>query len=168
MPGSYLGDYIKKIAEDFYHIKSFAYVPNTKTLLPIIDSILKSDLSVDEKLDQYALAVEEAIINTHFEDIKNFALNAILDDIKHDLEEFGVNYNEWFHESELYRSPLFEESIQLLKDGGYTYEKDGALWFKATELGDDKDRILIRAMAYLHILLLMLLIIYAHTKILIR
>ena len=140
--GAYMGDYIKTIAKDFYDIKGLAYVPPTQELLPKIETLLASGLETDRLLDQYAILIEEAISKVHFDDIRTFALNAILEDIKQDLQSFGVNYEEWFCESELYQSSLFEESIQLLKDGGYTYEKDDALWFKATELGDDKDRIL--------------------------
>jgi len=143
--GAYMGDYIKDIAEDFHTIKGMAYAPATSELLPKIETILNSGEEKDRVLDDYANLVEETISALHFEDIKRFALNAILDDIKKDLAEFGVTYDEWFHETELYNNHLFEQSIQLLKDGSYTYEKDGAVWFKATELGDDKDRILIRS-----------------------
>lgn len=143
--GAYMGDYIQTIAKDFYDIKGLAYVAPSDELLPKIQAVLASGEDNDRILDNYAALVEEAISELLFEDIKQFALNAILEDIKQDLAEFGVDYEEWFHESELYNSNLFEESIQLLKDGGYTYEKDGAVWFKATELGDDKDRILIRS-----------------------
>jgi arginyl-tRNA synthetase len=143
--GAYMGDYIKDIANDFYTIKGLAYVTPLDALLPKIEAVIQSGEEKDRILDNYATLIEEAISKVHFDDIKQSALNAILEDIKNDLEEFGVSYDEWFYETELYRSNLFEESLQLLKDGGYTYEKDDALWFKATDLGDDKDRILIRS-----------------------
>ena len=61
------------------------------------------------------------------------------------MAEFDVNYDEWFRESELMHSSMLQEGVNLLKEHGYTYEKEGAIWFKATELGDEKDRVLIRA-----------------------
>lgn len=143
--GAYMGDYINDIAQDFYNLKGLAYTIPTQDLLPQVEAILHSGEDKDRVLDNYAALVEEAISEVRFNDVKQFALNAILDDIKNDLAEFGVNYDEWFYESELYNEDLFDQSIQLLTDGGYTYEKDGALWFRATDLGDDKDRILIRS-----------------------
>ncbi len=73
------------------------------------------------------------------------ALNTVLDDIKEDLAEFGVNYANWFSEQSLFEDGSIEKGIQALKDAGHTYEKEGALWFKAIEFGDEKDRVLVRA-----------------------
>ncbi len=61
------------------------------------------------------------------------------------LEAFGLHYDTWFFESSLYQSGAVEETIAKLKERGYAYEKDGALWLRSTELGDDKDRVLIRS-----------------------
>ncbi len=73
------------------------------------------------------------------------ALNTVLDDIKEDLAEFGVHFNNWFSEHSLLENGSIEKGIQALKKGGHTFEKEGALWFKATDFGDEKDRVLIRA-----------------------
>ncbi|MCD7894566.1 MAG: arginine--tRNA ligase [Erysipelotrichaceae bacterium] len=67
-----------------------------------------------------------------------------LQKIKDILKEFGVVHDVWFSETSLYENNKIEPTIQTLKDEGYTYEKDGALWFKSTEFGDDKDRVLIK------------------------
>ena len=74
-----------------------------------------------------------------------YALNAVLDDIKDDLSEFGVDYDVWFSEQSLLDSGAIYKGIQALKDAGHTYEQEGALWFKATAFGDEKDRVLVRA-----------------------
>lgn len=73
------------------------------------------------------------------------ALTTVLDDIKDDLTEFGVHYNNWFSEDSLFQDGSIEKGIQALKDAGHTYEQEGALWFKATDFGDEKDRVLVRA-----------------------
>jgi arginyl-tRNA synthetase len=73
------------------------------------------------------------------------ALNAVLTDIKDDLAEFGVEYEDWFSEQSLLDSGALQKGIQALKDAGHTYEKEGALWFNATAFGDEKDRVLVRA-----------------------
>jgi len=72
------------------------------------------------------------------------ALNDILDDIKEDLAEFGVVFDRWFSERDLEESGSVTRAIERLTENGYLYEKDGAMWFKATELGDEKDRVVVR------------------------
>ncbi len=61
------------------------------------------------------------------------------------LEAFGLHYDTWFFESSLYESDAVEQTIAKLKERGYAYEKDGALWLRSTALGDDKDRVLVRS-----------------------
>jgi len=68
-----------------------------------------------------------------------------LQKIKDILKEFRVQHDVWFSETSLYENNKIEPTIQKLKDQGYTYEAEGALWFKSTEFGDDKDRVLIKS-----------------------
>ncbi|WKY47573.1 arginine--tRNA ligase [Eubacteriaceae bacterium ES3] len=74
-----------------------------------------------------------------------YALNKNLDKMKSDLGVYGINYDVWFSEQSLYDSGAIDETIKALKEGGYAYEENGALWFKATEFGSEKDDVLIRA-----------------------
>jgi len=76
---------------------------------------------------------------------KEFALKKILEDIKTDLANFRVHFDNWFSERELYQKGIVEKVMSILKDKGLIYEKDGALWFKATEFGDEKDRVIRRS-----------------------
>lgn len=71
------------------------------------------------------------------------ALNSILDDIKEDLGEFGVRYEEWFSEKSVQDD--IAPALQILQDKGYLYEKDSNIWFKSTDFGDEKDRVVQRA-----------------------
>ena len=64
--------------------------------------------------------------------------------MKEHLERYRIHFDEWFLESTLHDSGYVEETVQLLTDAGYTYEKDGAVWLKNTELGADKDEVLRR------------------------
>ncbi len=73
------------------------------------------------------------------------ALDCVLADIQQDLAEFGVEYDRWFSEQLLFDDGSIDKGIQALKDAGHTYEHEGALWFKATDFGDEKDRVLVRA-----------------------
>jgi arginyl-tRNA synthetase len=72
------------------------------------------------------------------------ALNSILSDIKDDLGDFGVVYENWFSELELEESGAVEDAIECLRDNGHLYVQDGATWFRASALGDEKDRVVIR------------------------
>ncbi len=71
-------------------------------------------------------------------------LASILEDISEDLAEFGVVMDQWFSERSLTESGLVATIIEHLRDNGLAYEKDGALWFRATDFGDEKDRVLVR------------------------
>jgi arginyl-tRNA synthetase len=73
------------------------------------------------------------------------AADVILAGIKHDLDDFGVTFDTWFSETELYRQGLVDQSFALLQEQGHLQEADGALWFKATAFGDEKDRVVRRS-----------------------
>jgi len=74
----------------------------------------------------------------------DLGLNVILDDIRRDLKEFGVVYDEWYSERALVETGAADRAIERLKKSGHAYEKDGALWFRSTDYGDEKDRVLVR------------------------
>lgn len=72
------------------------------------------------------------------------AKSTIMDDILNDMHNFRVTFDVFFSESSLFKSNEVEQTISLLNQKKYTYEKDGALWFKSTQFGDDKDRVLVK------------------------
>jgi arginyl-tRNA synthetase len=72
------------------------------------------------------------------------ALDNILNDIKDDLADFGVHFDHWFSERELEESGAVQHAIDRLRENGHLYELDGATWFRASALGDEKDRVVIR------------------------
>ncbi len=74
----------------------------------------------------------------------NTALDNILDDIKDDLADFGVPFDKWFSERELEESGAVQHAIDRLQENGYLYIKEGATWFRASDLGDEKDRVVVR------------------------
>ncbi len=71
-------------------------------------------------------------------------LNTILDDIRDDLALFGVDYEEWYSERTLTESGAVNKAIERLREAGHVYEKEGALWFRSTAFGDEKDRVVVR------------------------
>ena len=74
-----------------------------------------------------------------------FALPKNIEGLERDLGKYRIKYDTWFKESTLHNNGETKRIIELLKESGYTYEEEGALWFKATEFGCDKDFVLVRA-----------------------
>jgi arginyl-tRNA synthetase len=141
--GLYQGDYIKDIAAQMH-----ASFDEKWRISAAQTEELGSELSIiddkDKRIDSAISLVSAMISDSEFKVVAAYATDAILSDIKNDLAGFGVNYNEWFKESSLIDAGLLEKGLQKLRDGGYVYEKNGALWFKASDLGDEKDRVLVR------------------------
>ena len=87
----------------------------------------------------------KALLGDNYDIAFNKGLNAILGDIRSDLAEFGIEYQEWFSERSLTQNPdQVDRAIRKLQDNGFIEERDGALWFMSTRFGDDKDRVVKR------------------------
>jgi arginyl-tRNA synthetase len=79
-----------------------------------------------------------------FQQVLDFGLQRILADIQDDLDEFGIPIDRWYSERDLHHNGAIDRAIKLLQDNGHVYEKDGALWFRATDFDDEKDRVVVR------------------------
>ena len=91
--------------------------------------------------DSYLNSSEEEFLPL----FSDYAANRILDGIRQDLEDFGVLYDRWFSEKSLYENGAVARVIKTLRAAGLIYEKDGALGFRSTAQGDEKDRVVVRA-----------------------
>ncbi len=91
----------------------------------------------------------EKFLDTPIEECVDFftsqAVEVISASIREDLEEFRVHFDNWFSEKTLHDSGKVEEAIAFLQERGEVYEKDGALWFRSSQYGDEKDRVVRRA-----------------------
>lgn len=142
---AYKGEYVSTIASELHTQFADAYVRPWQEVI--------ADLPKDEPEGGDKEIYIDALINKAisllgekgFAVFHQHALTTVLDDIKEDLKGFGVSFHQWFSERSLFEDGSIEKGIQALKDAGYTYEKEGALWFKATDFGDEKDRVLVRA-----------------------
>ncbi|MEK4876296.1 arginine--tRNA ligase [Bacillus sp. FSL W8-0102] len=76
---------------------------------------------------------------------REYGLKYEMEKLKKDLENFRVSFDVWYSETSLYKNGKIDEALEVLRKSGYTYEKDGALWFRSTAFGDDKDRVLIKS-----------------------
>ncbi|MFJ7977789.1 arginine--tRNA ligase [Peribacillus sp. NPDC096379] len=90
--------------------------------------------------DQY-VTVDESV---RFDFFRDYGLKYEMEKLKTDLENFRVRFDVWYSETSLYKNGKIDEGLAALKERGHIYEEDGATWFRSTELGDDKDRVLIK------------------------
>ncbi|GBE15271.1 MAG TPA: arginine--tRNA ligase [Proteobacteria bacterium] len=91
--------------------------------------------------DKYRVMDKDEAID----EIAGYAAGRILKDIREDLEEFGVRFDVWFSEKELFDGGEVRETLESLENEGYLYRDEGALWFRSTDDDDDKDRVVIKA-----------------------
>lgn len=150
---AYVGDYVRDIAATLTSQHGDAYVHPFAAVAKEVpaDAIYELDAAGEKVLisgDKEAhidglIKNSKTILGAGYELFLNAALSSILADIKDDLNEFGVHYECWFSEKSIDAeiAPVF----QILDDKGYLYEKDGNIWFKSTDFGDEKDRVVRRA-----------------------
>ncbi|MDC4222814.1 MAG: arginine--tRNA ligase [Candidatus Manganitrophus sp.] len=91
--------------------------------------------------DRYLTGSEEE----HLPFFVRTSYQTILGWIRRDLDQFGVHFDRWFPEEDLYRNKEVDASLEFLKSAGVLYEQDGALWVATTRFGDDKDRVVMRS-----------------------
>ena len=86
----------------------------------------------------------KTLLQENYATVHRLGNDAIVADIRDDLREFGVVYDHWFEESSLVDSGAVESAVDRLREAGHLYQRDGAWWFRSTEFGDQKDRVVIR------------------------
>ena len=99
----------------------------------------------EKELLQELVSLCKKTLNAQYTEVKHWIVSTITSQIKQDLASFGVEYNNWFHESSLVADGAVEKMISSLEANKYTYTQDSALWFKSSEFGDEKDRVLKRS-----------------------
>ncbi len=140
----YQGDYVWDIAATLHR-------EHGESLQHAIEEVFR-DIPPDEPAGGDKEAHIDGIIErsrtllgqTQYRRVFDEGLNAILGNIRQDLKEFGVVYDEWFSERSLSDDKSVEAGIERLQKSGHVYEKNGALWFSSTDFGDEKDRVLVR------------------------
>ena len=144
MQQGYQGDYLLPVAKKLKDEKSDSLFKIEESLIQKLNSEDQDDEFTDQLVESLRVILKE-----EFQYIREFALSEILHLIKADLEQCGVHHNAWFSESSLYGNDgstdsKVDVSIEELKSRGFIYEEGGAIWFKSSSLGDDKDRVLKR------------------------
>ena len=149
----YQGDYVSDIAQTLKTQHADTYVYRFTDIAENVPEDAQFEINANgEKVllsgDKEAhidglIANSKALLGNGYELFLNAALSSILADIKDDLNDFGVSYECWFSERSI--DSEIEPVLQILEDKGYLYEKDGNIWFKSTDFGDEKDRVVRRA-----------------------
>lgn len=139
----YKGDYVYDIAATLHREDGDAHRrPAAEVFRDIPPDAPAGDK--EEHIDALIARAKELLGPAAYRRVFDLGLNAILDDIRRDLEEFGVVYDQWFSERSLMESGAVDRAIEKLKASGHVYEKEGALWFRSTDYGDEKDRVVVR------------------------
>ncbi len=134
----YRGDYVRDIARDLHAAHGAQLLREFPTTEPAAGE--NADAALDALMVRAKSALGESWWVVH-----QFALQAMLADQRDDLTQFGVAYERWFSERSLHESGEVARAVDTLQRNGHLYQKDGALWFRSTTFGDEKDRVVRRA-----------------------
>jgi len=139
----YQGDYVWDIAADLHRENSdnFAH-PMDAVMLDIPAD--EPDGGDKEIHVDGLIARAKALLGDHYRTIFDAGLNTILDDIRSDLAGFGVEFDRWYSERALVESGAVERASETLQQAGHIYKEKGALWFRSSHFGDEKDRVVYR------------------------
>jgi arginyl-tRNA synthetase len=140
----YRGDYIAAIGEQLFAAEGERLRHGAADVFKDLPADEPQGGDKDVYIDALIARARLLIGDTAFRRVLDLALAGILGDIRQDLEEFGVTFDCWFSERSLSDSGSVDRAIDALKKAGHAYLKDGAWWFKSTDYGDEKDRVMVR------------------------
>ena len=130
------------------HIKGIAKSINKKQLVSInnlsLTKIGTKDLDEDEEIDVLVSTAKDSMGVDAFEKVTEIVCQHVLQTIKKDLSDFGVEYDHWFSEKNMIKASKINNVVKHLEATNSLVKKDGATWLKTTNYGDDKDRVIIR------------------------
>lgn len=137
---AYQGDYVIAMAQQVKEAHGARYV---RPAAEVTAGAPAAETDAEGHLDAL-IANAKALLGADYDYIHAHALNEQLVDCREDLTEFGVTFDHWFSERSLYEAGLVQAAMATLERRGYLYERDGAKWFRSTEFGDEKDRVVQR------------------------
>lgn len=140
----YKGDYVWDVAANVHRTHGTAFHAPVQRVFAGLPPDEPAGGDKEEHVDALIARARDLLGPRPYRTVFDAGLDAILGDIRRDLEEFGVVYQEWFSERSLMDSGAVQRAIERLRSAGHTYEQDGALWFRSSGLGDTKDRVLVR------------------------
>ena len=139
----YQGDYVQDIAATLRREHGDAYHHAAGEIFSDIPADAPEG-DKEQHIDALITRSRKLLGDNRYRFVFELGLNTILDDIRDDLGLFGITYEEWYSERSLVESGSVNRAVERLRHSGHVYEKDGALWFRSTDYGDEKDRVLVR------------------------
>ena len=139
----YQGDYIRDIAATVHRQHGDRFQVSQQQLMKNV----RADAPAGDKekhIDDLIVNARSLLGEDGYRIIFDQALETLVDVIRKDLHAFGVDFDDWFSERSLSENGHIESAIQRLTENGHTYNKDGAIWFRSTDFGDEKDRVVKR------------------------
>ena len=140
----YKGDYIFEIASSLSSQYGDTFVFPADEIFQDIHADEPDGGDKEKHIDDLITSARHLLGSKNYQIIFKAGLESILDDIRQDLEEFGVHYQNWYSEQTLADRGLIDKAVEQLQLAGHVEERNGALWFLSTKFGDEKDRVIIR------------------------
>jgi arginyl-tRNA synthetase len=140
----YKGDYIYDIGATLHRENGDKYRHPAATVFESVPADEPKGGDKEKHIDALIERAKALLGAAAYRLVFDLGLKVILDDIRQDLEEFGVTYDEWYSERTLVETGAADRVVERLRKSSHAYEKDGALWFRSTDYGDEKDRVLVR------------------------
>jgi len=140
----YRGEYVRDIAFNLHKKAGDSYRHAAAVVFENIPADEPQGGDKEKHIDALIERAKALLGPAHYDAVFKIGLDEILADIKDDLEEFGVSYQQWFSERSLMDDHSVEQALRRLQDAGYLYQQDGATWFASSRLGDEKDRVVVR------------------------
>jgi arginyl-tRNA synthetase len=141
---AYVGDYVVPIARHLFEVEGDALKHPAAALLGSLPPDEPQGGDKDLYIDALIERARSLIGDAAYRRVLELSLSGILADIREDLAEFGVTFDSWFSERSLSDRGAIDRAIETLKQSGHVYLLDGAWWFKSTDFGDEKDRVIVR------------------------
>ncbi|WIM07067.1 MAG: arginine--tRNA ligase [Candidatus Nitricoxidivorans perseverans] len=142
-PNAYQGDYVQDMARQISDAHGGRYVHPAPAVLACVPPADGEDGDPEAHLDGLIAAAKD-LLGEEWAYIHQHALTEQLADCREDLEEYGVHFDCWFSERSLYDTGMVEKAVAELESRGHIYVQDGAKWFRSTDFGDEKDRVVQR------------------------
>ena len=140
----YRGAYVHEIAAGLEREVGGDFAVDVETLMSGVPADAPDGGDKEAHVDALIARARSLLGAQRYEQVFAHARDVEVDDIRSDLEEFGVVYDEWFSERSLVDAGDVERAVARLRERGHVYERDGALWFRSTAFGDEKDRVVVR------------------------
>lgn len=139
----YQGEYVVAIAEQLHSEHADAFKHDAATVFDGVSADEPAGGDKEQHIDDL-IAKAQSLLDEGYRTVFDAGLNAILADIRQDLIDFGTEYDNWFSERSLMETGVVDKAIAQLKAADMLYEDGGAWWFRSTQFGDEKDRVVVR------------------------